>query len=116
MSSTKDGITIESLLSCPEVIGFINLPVVSLSTIHLALPVDLLSLDVLNFFIHAGDNIPLMVSQDGNFTFDDAVLDYDVVYQVCAVAGNLSQHPRVRFFAVYLSCLSLHYRSAQRNH
>ncbi|RMG87962.1 MAG: hypothetical protein D6714_01440, partial [Bacteroidetes bacterium] len=44
--------------------------------------------DVLNFFIHTGDNTPLMVSTDGNFTFDDAILDYDVVYQVCAVAGN----------------------------
>lgn len=44
--------------------------------------------DVLNFMLHTGDNVPLMINDDGAFTFDDAILDYDATYLVCAVAGN----------------------------
>ncbi len=44
--------------------------------------------DVLNYFIHTGDNVPLIINDNGNFVFDDAVLDVEVTYIVCAVAGN----------------------------
>jgi hypothetical protein len=52
------------------------------------IPIVLDGDDVLNYMLHTGDNVPLMINDDGAFTFDDAILDYDAVYLVCAVAGN----------------------------